>query len=51
MNLPQLLQGGEIDLIDKLRCEFHPERFPAHQSLHDMLLLELASRTRLVHWV
>ena len=48
--LPQLLKGGEIDLIHELRCEFHPERFPAHQSVHDTLLLELGLRTRLVPW-
>nr|WP_255714243.1 FkbM family methyltransferase [Pelagibacterium xiamenense] len=48
--LPKLIEGGEIDMIAELRCEFHPERFPAYQGLHGDLVKDLASRTRLVEW-
>jgi FkbM family methyltransferase len=48
--LRRLLDTGTIDLIDELRCEFHPERFPAHARDHDRLVCEVERRTRLVKW-
>lgn len=48
--LQRLLDGGEIDLIKELRCEFHVERFPAFEAVHQGLVREVASRTKLVVW-
>jgi FkbM family methyltransferase len=48
--LPHLLATGAIDLIDELRCEFHPERFPSHAQAHTQLLHDLGAHTRLVEW-
>lgn len=48
--LPTLLEGGAIELIAELRCEFHPERFPTYEPIHDDLLRRLAAHTRLVEW-
>lgn len=48
--LQSLLDTGEIDRIDELRCEFHPERFPGFSGNHDRLVQEVGARTRLVQW-
>lgn len=48
--LRRLLETGAIDLIDELRCEFHAERFPAYQAVHEQLVEDVASRTRLIMW-
>ncbi|WMT92605.1 FkbM family methyltransferase [Pelagibacterium sp. H642] len=48
--LQRLLESGEIDRIDELRCEFHPERFPAYSRNHDQLVQAVEARTRLVQW-
>lgn len=48
--LQHLLDSGEIDRIDELRCEFHPERFPAHSKNHDQLVQAVRARTKLVRW-
>lgn len=48
--LQRLLDGGEIRLIDELRCEFHVGRFPAFEAVHQRLVREVASHTRLVAW-
>lgn len=48
--LRRLLDRGDIDLIDELRCEFHVGRFPAFEEVHRHLVQEVASRTKLVDW-
>lgn len=49
--LQHLLDDGAIDLVDELRCEFHAARFPHLAHRHDQILRDVASRTRLLHWV
>lgn len=49
--LQRVIDTGAIDLIDELRCEFHPERFPKFEPVHDQLIEDLRARTKLVLWI
>jgi FkbM family methyltransferase len=48
--LRRMIETKAIKLVDLLICEFHQNRFPAEGRDHDLLLAEIAKRTRLIEW-